>query len=310
MHCYLSVQRAKGGEYLQPKFLYFFFSSMGQACCALHYYYSFIFTSALVVSYMLHYFGASLTCVCVCMCRGVCVFFLSLSLLCTAYATCTNQGGCIWPRLSSLLAPVRLVFPSPKSNINKRSHRGFVVEQAEFHCSVSFLGVHFYCNFYCGWFPANPTVFFFHTTFPFAMRACLLLPPFTLCTVKYCTHFTWCVHIFLRIPQFRIILILVSCSYAARTWNCGTGAEMRFSLLYICFPAFCYFSCSRSPRLRSLQTRKCIFLQIFFFSWDFTISSPWCVVSFDLCRMLPAIIFCLFFYFVEHTFWEDRTIYL
>lgn len=25
MHCYLSVQRAKGGEYLQPKFLYFFF---------------------------------------------------------------------------------------------------------------------------------------------------------------------------------------------------------------------------------------------------------------------------------------------
>lgn len=108
-------------------------------------------------------------------------------------------------------------------------------------------------------------LFFFHTTFPFAMRACLLLPPFTLCTVKYCTHFAWCVHIFLRIPQFRIILILVSCSYAARASNCGTGAEMRFSLLYICFPAFCYFSCSRSPRLRSLQTRKCMFLQIFFF---------------------------------------------
>lgn len=142
--------KSKGRGILAAKVpvFFFFFSSMGQACCALHYYYSFIFTSALVVSYMLHYFGASLTCVCVCVQRCLC--FLSLSLLCTVYATCRNQGGCIWPRLSSLLAPVRLVFPSPKSNINKHSHRGFVVEQAEFRCSLSFLGVHFYCNFYCG----------------------------------------------------------------------------------------------------------------------------------------------------------------
>lgn len=86
VHCHLSVQRAKGGEYLQPKVpvFFFFFSSMGQACCALHYYYSFIFTSALVVSYMLHHFGASLACVCVCMCRDVCVF-LSFSLFCAPF---------------------------------------------------------------------------------------------------------------------------------------------------------------------------------------------------------------------------------
>lgn len=141
-------EQREGNTCSQSSCIFFFFSSMGQACCALHYYYSFIFTSALVVSYMLHYFGASLTCVCVCVQRCLC--FLSLSLLCTVYATCRNQGGCIWPRLSSLLAPVRLVFPSPKSNINKHSHRGFVVEQAEFRCSLSFLGVHFYCNFYCG----------------------------------------------------------------------------------------------------------------------------------------------------------------
>lgn len=105
-----------------------------------------------------------------CVCAEVFVFSFFLSLLCTVYASCMNQGGCIWPRLSSLLAPVRLVFPSPKSNISKRSHRGFVVEQAELRCSLSFLDVHFYCNFYCGQFPANP-MFFFHTTFPFAMRA-------------------------------------------------------------------------------------------------------------------------------------------
>lgn len=131
MHC-ISQWREQRGEKntCSQKFLFFF---VFFCCCPLDklvvlYFPSFFHEGTLSCAALL---GASLTCV------SAEVFLYNFFFSCTVCATCTKCGGCIWHL--SRLTPMRLVFPPPKAKKDVGSHIGFVVGQAEFCCSLSFL---------------------------------------------------------------------------------------------------------------------------------------------------------------------------
>lgn len=227
---------------------------MRRACCALYIYF---FSRGHLWSLMCCIIWGFID-LCVCLrrfssffvCVRVCAPFVqryrsAVAAFGTTFLCCWHQ--CVW---FFLRLKKEIILMS-------RSHRGFVVEPAEFRCSLFIprCALSFIFNCFRDPFPRQSLVCFFFFFSPFCRRIVRLFRPHSLGTVKYCTHFCLvCTH-FLRIPQFYIILILVvSCSYAACAPNCGSAVPfvIHFSFLLFVLPA-----CSRS-----LQTRRCRFLAI------------------------------------------------